>query len=66
MIGILDLTLIGYYKIKQGILQQNFGKYYRSESADILCEQFNTFIKCIKEKGEMKEKYSWLDPDNER
>ena len=28
MLGILDLTLMGYYKIKQGILQQNFSKYY--------------------------------------
>ena len=28
MLGILDLRLIGYYKIKQGILQQNLSKYY--------------------------------------
>ena len=28
MLGILDLMLIGYYKIKQGILQQNLSKYY--------------------------------------
>ena len=27
MLGILDLRLIGYYKIKQGILQQNLSKY---------------------------------------
>ena len=38
MLGILDLRSIGYYKIKQGILQQNLSKYYRFESADILCE----------------------------
>ena len=41
MLGILDLRLIGYYKIKQGILQQNLSKYYRFEPADIQCEQFN-------------------------
>ena len=29
MLGILDLRSIGYYKIKQGILQQNLCKYYR-------------------------------------
>ena len=40
MIGILDLRSIGYYRIKQGILQQNLDK--------------------------MKEKYPWLEPDNER
>ena len=29
MLQILDLKSIGYYKIKQGILQQNVSKYYR-------------------------------------
>ena len=62
MLGILDLRLIAYYKIKQGILQQNLGKYYRFESVDTLCEQFNT----LKKKDEMKEKYPWLEPDGER
>ena len=41
MLGILDLRLVGYFKIKQGILQQNLSRYYRFESADILCKQFN-------------------------
>ena len=27
-IGILDLRSFGYYKIKQGVLQQNLNKYY--------------------------------------
>ena len=31
MIGIVDLRLIGYYKIKQGILQQNLSRHYRFE-----------------------------------
>ena len=39
--GILDLRSLGYYKIKQGILQQSLNKYYRFKKADILCEQFN-------------------------
>ena len=30
MLGILDLRSLGYYKIKQGILQQNLSKYNRS------------------------------------
>ena len=29
MIGIIDLRSLGYYKIKQGILQQNLSRYYR-------------------------------------
>ena len=41
MLRILDLRLMGYYRIKQGILQQNVSKYYRFELADTLCEHFN-------------------------
>ena len=29
MLGLLDLRSLGYYKIKQGILQQNLSEYYR-------------------------------------
>ena len=28
MLGILDLRSVGYYKLKQGMLQQNLSKYY--------------------------------------
>ena len=48
MFGILDLRLMGYYKIKQGILQQNMSKYYRFKLANALCEQFNRFINTLK------------------
>ena len=40
-IGILDLRSLGYYKIQQGRLQQNLSKFYRFESADNVCNQFN-------------------------
>ena len=36
MVGIVDLRSLGYYKIKQGILQQNLSKYYRFERTDVL------------------------------
>ena len=48
MLGILDLGSIGYYKIKQGILQQNLSKYYRFKSANILSEQLNKVINTLK------------------
>ena len=35
-LGILDLRLLGYYKIKQGVLQQNLSKYYEFKSAEKL------------------------------
>ena len=41
MIGIIDLRSLGYYKIKQGILQQNLSRYYRFEKAEKLCDYFN-------------------------
>ena len=43
MIGIVDLRSLGFYKIKQGILQQNLRNYYRFERAKTLCEYFNKF-----------------------
>ena len=38
MIEIVDIMSLGYYKIKQGILQQNLSKYYRFERAETLCK----------------------------
>ena len=58
MIGILDLRSLGYYKIKQGVLQQNLSKYYHFESADIICDHYNKFVNALeKEKEEIKENY---------
>ena len=69
MLGILDLSSLHYYKIKQGILQQNLSKYYMFKTADTLCEHFNKFINTLKkerEQEEPKENYPWLDPSDER
>ena len=54
MIGIVDLKSLGYYKIKQGILQQNLSKYYRFERADTLCEYFNKFVNTLKKEENRK------------
>ena len=61
MLRSLDMRLIGHYKIKQGILQQQLSKYFRYESADFPCEQFNKFINTL-----MKDKDPWLDQGNKR
>ena len=55
MLGILGLRSLGYYKIKQGILQQNISKYYKFERADTLCKHFNKFINTLKKEREQKE-----------
>ena len=69
MIGIIDLRSLGYYKIKQGILQQTFSRYYKFEKTEKLCEYFNKFVNTLKEEREQKsseDRYPWLDLDNER
>ena len=48
MIGIVDIRSLGYYKIKQGILQQNLSRYYRFKEATKLCEYFNQFVDTLK------------------
>ena len=40
-LGILDLRSLGYYKIKQGVIQQKFSRFYQFKSADEVCMQFN-------------------------
>ena len=69
MFGTVDLRSLGYYKIKQGIPQQNLRKYYRFQRADTLCEYFNKFLNTLKKEREQKEpeeSYPWLDPSDER
>ena len=69
MIGIVDIRSLGYYKIKQGILQQNLSRYYRFEEAEKLCEYFNKFVDTLKKEREQTtpmDKYPWLDPEDER
>ena len=68
MIGILDLRSLGYYKIKQGVLQQNLNKYYHFEEANKVCEAFNKILETVRqeEKDRQKEKYPWLDNTDER
>ena len=68
MIGVIDLRSLGYYKIRQGILQQNLSRYYRFEKAEKLCEYFNKFVNTLKKEREQRlldDKYPWLDPDDE-
>ena len=54
MLGIVDLRLLGYHKIKQGILQQNLSKYYRFVRAGKLCEYYNNLVNALKMEREKK------------
>ena len=67
-IAILDLRSLGYYKIKQGVLQQNLNRYYHFEEANRVCEAFNKMVETVRqeEKDSTKERYPWLDDMDER
>ena len=52
-IGILDLRSLGYYKIKQGILQQNLNKYYQFEEIGKVCAEFNKMVEAIRQEERM-------------
>ena len=58
MIGIVDIRSLRYYKIKQGILQQNLSRYYRFEEAKKLCEYFNKFMDTL---GKEREQTTPID-----
>ena len=52
MIGIIDLRSLGYYKIKQGILQHKLSRYFKFERGEKLCEYFNKFMNTLKAERE--------------
>ena len=67
-LGILDLRSLGYYKIKQGVIQQKLSRFYNFELAEEVCMQFNNLINMIRkeQKVETEEKYPWLDNSDKR
>ena len=71
VVDLVDLRSLGYYKIKQGVLQQNLSHCYHLESAETVCDQYNRLINTLrKEEQEAsvfgKDKYPWLDDSDER
>ena len=67
MIGILDIRSLGYYKVKQDVLQKHLDKHYHFELAEDICAQFNRFVNLLKKEEEnLKEKYPWLDVKDKR
>ena len=69
MLVVVDLRSLGYYKITQGVLQQNLSCMYHSESASMACDQFNRLINTLRKEEEETcntDKYPWLDDSDER
>ena len=69
MLGIVDLRSLGYYKIKQGVLQQNLSCMHHFESTSTVCGQFNRLINTLRKEEEetcSTDKYPWLDDRDEK
>ena len=67
MIGVVDLRSLGFYKIKQEVLQEHLGKHYHFELGDDICNQYNRFVNLMrKEEETSKGKYPWLKDTDER
>ena len=67
MIGVVDLRLLGFYKIKQQVLQEHLGEHYHFELADDVCNQYNRFVNIMrKEEENSKGKYPWLEDTDKR
>ena len=67
MIGVVDLRSLGFYKIKQEVLQEHLDKHYHFKLADDVCNQYNRFVNLMRKEEENSEgKYPWLDDTDER
>ena len=67
MMGIVDLRSLGFYKIKQEVLQEHLGRHFHFELADDLCNQYNRFINLMRKEEENSEgKFPWLEDTNKR
>ena len=63
MMGILDLRSLGFYKIKQEVLQEHLGRHYHFELADDVCR----FVNLMRKEEESSEgKFPWLHDMDER
>ena len=67
MMGIVDLRSLGFYKIKQEVLQEHLGRHYHFELTDDVCNQYNRFVNLVRKEEENSEgKFPWLEDTYER
>ena len=67
MMGIVDLRSLGFYKIKQEVLQEHLSRHYHFKLADNVCDQYNRLVNLMRKEEENSEgKFPWLDDTDER
>ena len=67
LMGIIDLRSLGFYKIKQEVLQEHFSRHYHFKLADDVCDQCNRFVNLMRNEEENSEgKFPWLEDTDKR
>ena len=67
MMGIIDLRSLGFYKIKQEVLQEHLGRQYHFKLADDVCDQYNRFVNLMRKEEENSEgEFPWLEDTDKR
>ena len=67
MRGVIDLRSLGFYKIKQVVLQEHLSRHYHFKLADNVCDQYNRLVNLMrKEEEKSKGKFPWLDDIDKR
>ena len=67
MMGVVDLRSLGFYKIKQEVLQEHLSRHYHFELADNVCDQYNRLVNLMRKEEEKSEgKFLWLDDMDKR
>ena len=67
MMGVVDLRSLGFYKIKQEVLQEHLSRHYHFELEDDVCDQYNRLVNLMRKEEEKSEgKFSWLDDKDKR
>ena len=51
MMGVVDLRSLGFYKIKQEVLQEHLSRHYHFELADDVCDQYQQTCKSYEKRG---------------
>ena len=66
MMGIVDLRMLGFYKIKQEVLQEHLGRHYQFKLADDICDQYNRFVNLMRKEEAQRKNFLWLEDVDER
>ena len=67
MMGVVDLRSLGFYKIKQDVLQEHLSRHYHFELADNVCDQYNRLVNLMRKEEEKSEgQFPWLDDTDKR